>query len=1002
MADKYKAPVVRKKVGKDTGYKTTKGRPLYQTKDGELVSEKSRTLEIDGKYVNVPSIHDGVMFESEDTLREMLLNGIIEPTSTHETLEEAIEAAKERSKTLIDEDTGRMLEAEINPRKYADGGAVLEQDGGSVDPVSGNEVPPGSTQEEVRDDIDAKLSEGEFVLPADVVRYHGLEKIMELRDEAKRGMKRMEEMGQMGNSDEAVSDPDAPFDPESFELSMDDIVMYEDDDDKERKYQVGGYVAPYGTQTTGPQQYTMYTPPQVPGTAPPTTPAPNMASYQAPFGTYTAPQLPQTQPPLTFGQLGGNIQPGTFSEIKQYVGPNGDYLFVPFVNGQPTQNIPQGYTERTFDPISSSPSAQQAQNIIAQGRQPRTQQEEGGFDAGTAAMYGAGALGLGAAGIGIYNQFVDPEEAVSLASLVKDAGAELGITGGQAATTGPTPGALSRVEAGGTGGLGSIAPTAGREATAASNAAILAAQRDATSGVTSAAQGRIEAGGTLFDQTSSTAGTVKGASDVGPGFEQLGRQPQVTSPTDDLLAPVEGDASTLAGGGDDLFDNTVLANRRQQIMSQDDPLSASDPSVKSPTERLVDETVADLQTKPTSGGQTLAQDITSRIESMSSNAIRQDVLAIGSQMGEATMLQAASVYAVQGGSEAARAASMALAEQGVSISPVDLATGAPGGPTRLAAAAGESSGFFENIGNSIENFVGPETFSALKTGMSVASLVGFGLSLKNFFDEPTGEGAFGLFGSAVGAASAAGSLGLLGSGSIATSFASIPTPVTLGLAVFTAIPSIISAFNKPSVGPSYHSNVQFDPDSGKFTHAGTGYDNGGNWGPRASMIEGMRSNAMDAMNQLIDMGYEFDSSVNVGGIGAAITSRPDLGAGATSATQMVQHYLKTGALKPMGENTLGTEEKQKKFAEILATLSESDQKLTAMYTKALEDLEKARVYHQELQYIDRGNIEQASESTRMQEAQRRFESQGGRAQDRMSLEQIQQSLGIGRTGGARR
>ena len=39
----------------------------------------------------------------------------------------------------------------------------------TVDPVSGNDVPPGSLPEEVRDDIDAKLSEGEYVVPADVV-----------------------------------------------------------------------------------------------------------------------------------------------------------------------------------------------------------------------------------------------------------------------------------------------------------------------------------------------------------------------------------------------------------------------------------------------------------------------------------------------------------------------------------------------------------------------------------------------------------------------------------------------------------------------------------------------------------------------------------------------------------------------------------------------------------------------------------------------------------------
>ena len=59
---------------------------------------------------------------------------------------------------------------------FQEGG--LEQDGGTTDPVSGNEVPIGSAKEEVRDDIDARLSEGEFVLPADVVSYIGLDRLM--------------------------------------------------------------------------------------------------------------------------------------------------------------------------------------------------------------------------------------------------------------------------------------------------------------------------------------------------------------------------------------------------------------------------------------------------------------------------------------------------------------------------------------------------------------------------------------------------------------------------------------------------------------------------------------------------------------------------------------------------------------------------------------------------------------------------------------------------------
>jgi len=86
-----------------------------------------------------------------------------------------------------------------------------------VDPVSGNDVPPGSLPEEVRDDIDAKLSEGEYVVPADVVRFFGVKLFEDLRMEAKRGLAAMDEDGRIGgepvpeevyNDDEVVTDED--------------------------------------------------------------------------------------------------------------------------------------------------------------------------------------------------------------------------------------------------------------------------------------------------------------------------------------------------------------------------------------------------------------------------------------------------------------------------------------------------------------------------------------------------------------------------------------------------------------------------------------------------------------------------------------------------------------------------------------------------------------------------------------------------------------------------
>jgi hypothetical protein len=140
---------------------------------------------------------------------------------------------------------------------FQDGG--LKDQGGSKDPVSGNDVPSGSLKEEVRDDIDAKLSPGEFVFPADVVRFIGLEKLMLMRDKAKRGLARMEEMGQMGNSEEATIDDDVPF-------GMEDLIIVAGSPDNEMSkggvpsYSRGGqllgldgYVAPttYYNPATG-------------------------------------------------------------------------------------------------------------------------------------------------------------------------------------------------------------------------------------------------------------------------------------------------------------------------------------------------------------------------------------------------------------------------------------------------------------------------------------------------------------------------------------------------------------------------------------------------------------------------------------------------------------------------------------------------------------------------------------------------------------------------------
>jgi len=95
-----------------------------------------------------------------------------------------------------------------------------------VDPISGNEVPPGSLPVEVRDDIDAKLSEGEYVVPADVVRFHGVKFFEDLRTEAKMGMDGMQADGRIGG--EPVGAAPMGSNPMGIEgISEEDIAMLE-------------------------------------------------------------------------------------------------------------------------------------------------------------------------------------------------------------------------------------------------------------------------------------------------------------------------------------------------------------------------------------------------------------------------------------------------------------------------------------------------------------------------------------------------------------------------------------------------------------------------------------------------------------------------------------------------------------------------------------------------------------------------------------------------------
>ena len=114
----------------------------------------------------------------------------------------------------------------------------LFEEGGEVDEVSGNNIPLGSTAKEVRDDQPAMLSEGEMVIPADVVRYFGVEYFMKLRDQAKLGYKKMEAMGQFGTEKGQTLPDDTLFNAGGPPFTIEDIEViedYEEDKPTEKK-----------------------------------------------------------------------------------------------------------------------------------------------------------------------------------------------------------------------------------------------------------------------------------------------------------------------------------------------------------------------------------------------------------------------------------------------------------------------------------------------------------------------------------------------------------------------------------------------------------------------------------------------------------------------------------------------------------------------------------------------------------------------------------------------
>lgn len=167
-----------------------------------------------------------------------------------------------------------------------------------IDPVSGNEIPTGASAAEVRDDIDVKLSENEYVIPADVVRFYGVDRFEKMIQKAKEGWKEMEANGRIGGDPVPAEDPEA--------LSPEDQALLEETLGLAK----GGLVKPKGYAEGG---------------------------WQNP----PAPDFIQGVP--VPGQTNNTGPKGI--ETKTYYGPDGSTRLIMLVNGQPINAIPEGFTE---------------------------------------------------------------------------------------------------------------------------------------------------------------------------------------------------------------------------------------------------------------------------------------------------------------------------------------------------------------------------------------------------------------------------------------------------------------------------------------------------------------------------------------------------------------------------------------------------------------------------------------------------------------------------------
>lgn len=247
---------------------------------------------------------------------------------------------------------------ESNNMSFAEGGEVktmeeqmnlfeaggLADDGMEREPVTGNKIPPGSMASEVRDDVPAQLSEGEYVVPADVVRYFGVKFFEDLRGKAKSDMMEMEAEGRIGGT---------PVDTNGIPLEEDEALTPEEEAmlaeamaaDQPQGMASGGVVKGFSD-----------------GGLPTTSSVPT--SPYSVGGAYN-----------TAGAYGSVSSAGGF-EARQYVDTaTGQTRTFQFLNGKPISFIPKNFVPATQATLEQ---AQNAETTQSQGTGVNTGSFSGG------------------------------------------------------------------------------------------------------------------------------------------------------------------------------------------------------------------------------------------------------------------------------------------------------------------------------------------------------------------------------------------------------------------------------------------------------------------------------------------------------------------------------------------------------------------------------------------------------------------------------------------------